>query len=59
MLGGLIASSRARPWFGRLTLRIETGSERGKTTLRLIGRLQAEHIGELKKEIEDRAPECV
>jgi len=59
MLGGLIASLRVRPRFGRLTLRIETDSERGKITLRLIGRLQAEHIGELKKEIEGSGPERV
>jgi hypothetical protein len=33
-------------------VKIETDSNRGKTTLRLIGRLQAEHIAELKTEIE-------
>jgi hypothetical protein len=31
---------------------METDSNRGKITLRLIGRLQAEHIAELKNEIE-------
>jgi len=40
-------------------LRIETDSERGKITLRLIGRLKAEHIGELKKQIEDGGRERV
>jgi hypothetical protein len=34
------------------SLRIEKDSERGRITLRLIGRLQAEHIAELKSEIE-------
>jgi hypothetical protein len=33
-------------------LKIETDSDRGKLTLRLIGRLQAEHIAELKSQIE-------
>jgi hypothetical protein len=33
-------------------LKIETDSGRGKLTLRLIGRLQAEHIPELKSQIE-------
>jgi hypothetical protein len=33
-------------------LRIETDSDRGKITLRLIGRLQAEHIAGLKNELE-------
>ena len=37
-------------------MKIETDSEREKITLRLIGRLQAEHIGEVKKEIDDRHP---
>jgi hypothetical protein len=31
---------------------MERDSNRGKITLRMIGRLQAEHIGELKTEIE-------
>jgi hypothetical protein len=33
-------------------LKIETDSDREKITLRLIGRLQAQHIAELKSEIE-------
>ena len=40
-------------------MKIETDSERGRITLRLIGRLQAEHIGEVKKEIDDRSAERV
>jgi hypothetical protein len=35
-------------------LKIETNSDRGRITIRLIGRLQAEHIAELKGEIEGR-----
>ena len=33
-------------------MRIETDSNQGAITLRLVGRLQAEHIAELKTEIE-------
>ena len=32
-------------------LKIETATDRGKLTLRLIGRLQAEHIEELMRQI--------
>ena len=38
---------------------IETESEGGSTTLRLIGRLQAEHVAQLKKEIEGRSAQRV
>ena len=38
-------------------MKIETDSEGGATTLRLIGRLQAEHVAQLNKEIEDRSVE--
>jgi anti-anti-sigma regulatory factor len=34
-------------------LRIEKKSQGGTTTIRLIGHFQAEHIGELKKQLED------
>lgn len=34
---------------------IETDSEGGSITLRLIGRLQAEHVAQLKKEMKDRS----
>jgi len=43
----------------KANLKIETDSERGKITLRLIGRLQAEQIGEVKKEIDDQGAERV
>ena len=38
---------------------IKTDSEGGSATLRLIGRLQAEHVAQLKKEIEDRSAQRV
>jgi hypothetical protein len=34
------------------TLKIEKHSSQGKTTIRLIGRFQSEHIDELKKQIQ-------
>jgi hypothetical protein len=33
-------------------VKIQTGSDRGTITLRLIGRMQAQHIAHLEKEIE-------
>ena len=35
-----------------MTIRIETRSTRGATTIRLIGRMQAEHLREVEREIE-------
>ena len=40
-------------------MRIEKDSERGTTTLRLIGRLQAEHVAPLQKEIGESSAERV
>jgi hypothetical protein len=40
-------------------LKIETDSDRGKLILRLIGRLQAEHIEELMSQIEGSGTEHV
>ena len=34
-----------------MTLRIEQSSDRGHTTIRLIGRMQAEHLPEVRKQI--------
>ena len=34
-----------------MTLRIESHSERDSTTLRLIGRMQAEHVSEIERQI--------
>lgn len=34
-------------------MRIEKDSQGGKTTIRLIGHFQSEHIGELKKQLQD------
>jgi anti-anti-sigma regulatory factor len=36
-----------------VTLRIERYSDRGRTTIRLIGRIQAEHLREVETEIEE------
>jgi len=35
-----------------MTLRIEQSSDGGHTTIRLIGRMQAEHLGEVQRQIE-------
>jgi len=36
-----------------MTLRIERSSDRGGTTIRLIGRMQAEHVSEVERQIEE------
>jgi len=36
-----------------VTLRIETYSDGGGTTIRLIGRIQAEHVDEVQNQIEE------
>ena len=40
-------------------MRIEKDSHSGKTTIRLIGRFQSEHIGELEKQFEECGPRFV
>jgi anti-anti-sigma regulatory factor len=40
-------------------LRIERDSQGGKTTIRLIGRFQSDHIDELKKQLHATGPRCV
>ena len=35
-----------------MTLRIEKYSDRGSTTIRLIGRMQAEHLSEVENQID-------
>jgi hypothetical protein len=40
-------------------MKIEKASQRGKTTVRLSGHFQAEHIGELKQQLQDNGPRCV
>ena len=40
-------------------MRIEKNSQVRTTTTRLIGHFQAEHLGELKKQLEDNGPEFV
>jgi len=39
-----------------MTLRIEQSSDRGHTTIRLIGRMRAEHVAEVQKQIEASGP---
>ena len=40
-------------------MKIEKASQRGKTTVRLSGHFQAEHVAELKKQLHDNGPRCV
>jgi anti-anti-sigma regulatory factor len=39
-----------------MTLRIENASEGHSTTIRLIGRMRAEHLEELEKQIRESGP---
>ena len=41
------------------TLKIERDWQSGTTTIRLIGRFQSEHIGELEKQLQAPGPRCV
>ena len=40
-------------------MKIEKASQRGKSTVRLSGHFQAEHIGELNRQLHDNGPRCV
>ena len=40
-------------------MKIEMASQRGRTTVRLSGQFQAEHIAELKKQLQDNGPRFV
>ncbi len=40
-------------------MKIERDRQSGKTTVRLIGRFQSEHIGELEKQLQAPGPRCV
>ena len=40
-------------------MKIERDSQSGTTTIRLIGRFQSEHIGELEKQLQAPGPRCV
>jgi anti-anti-sigma regulatory factor len=44
---------------GRADLKIERDSHGGRTTIRLIGHFQSEHVGELKKQLQDNGPHFV
>jgi anti-anti-sigma regulatory factor len=39
-----------------MTMKIEKYSDRNSTTIRLIGRMQAEHLEELEKQIRESEP---
>ena len=41
---------------GRADLKIERDSHGGRTTIRLIGHFQSEHLGELKKQLQHDGP---
>jgi hypothetical protein len=41
------------------TLKIEGKSHGGRTTIRLIGHFQLEHVGELKKQLQENGPRFV
>ena len=40
-------------------MKIEKASQRGKTTVRLSGHFQAEHIEELNEQLQDNGPQLV
>jgi anti-anti-sigma regulatory factor len=40
-------------------MKIEKESRRGKTTIRLSGRFQSEHVGELDKQLQNNGPRFV
>ena len=56
---GLLSVSRASPDRSNMTLKIERYSEGPSTTIRLIGRAQAEHLAELEKQIREGGSKIV
>jgi hypothetical protein len=48
--------AHVQAWNLRMTLRIEKDSDGQRTTIRLIGRMQREHIEELKAQIKAEGP---
>jgi hypothetical protein len=42
-----------------MTLKIEKHLDGDRTTIRLTGRMQAEHLGELKKQIHESGPATI
>jgi anti-anti-sigma regulatory factor len=40
-------------------MKIEKASQHGKTTVRLSGQFQAEHVGELNKQLQGSGPQLV
>jgi len=56
---GLLSVSRASSDRSNMTLKIERYSEGPSTTIRLIGRAQAEHLAELEKQIRESGSKIV
>jgi anti-anti-sigma regulatory factor len=56
---GLLSVSHASPDRSNMTLKIERNSEGPGTTIRLIGRAQAEHLAELEKQIRESGSKIV
>src|SRR3981081_3959089 len=50
---------RETPDRSNMTLKIERYSEGSSTTIRLIGRMQADHLAELEKQIRESGSEIV
>src|SRR5260370_26852619 len=54
--GVALAQDGRRSNRGEWPLKIEKDSQGGKTTIRLIGHFQSEHVGELKKQLQQDGP---
>ena len=56
---GLPCWSRKSPDRSNMTLKIEKHSDGDSTTIRLIGRMRAEHLEELQKQIRENGPAII
>jgi anti-anti-sigma regulatory factor len=59
MAGCLHRHHPPKPWSDQLTLKIERISQRGKTTIFLIGRFDSEHLEELRTQLSTGGPQVV
>jgi anti-anti-sigma regulatory factor len=59
MAGRLHRYHPPTPWSDQLTLKIERVSQRGKTTIFLIGRFDSEHLDELRTQLSTCGPQVV
>jgi hypothetical protein len=55
----LRSQDKRRSQQAKMTLKIEKDSDGHQTTIRLIGRMQAEHLKELKAQMQDSGPGIV